>query len=157
VDDQTRFQLLFAVVHVHGGRQHRGPVLLRVVDEQYLLSFRQRAVLAGRVLDRVRRHVDHLTLRALGRVAVRPAAEAAAAVQRRLAQRSRRQVAVVGDAASAAVRRAVPLRVQVVFGRRTVPVAAGHESFVIQYVVFVRHVVVDRLVRAQFFIRRLLV
>jgi len=133
-----------------------------MVDEQYLLTFRQRPVLTGRILDRVRRHVDHLALRALGRVAVRPAAEAAAAVQRRLAQRARRQVAVVGDASSTAnaaataVWRTVPFRVQVVFGRRTVPVAAGHESFVIKYVVFVRYVVVDRLVRAQFFVRRLL-
>lgn len=60
MDDQTRFRVLLAVVHVHGGRQHRGPVLARVVHEQYLLALRQRAVLAGRVLDRVRRHVHHL-------------------------------------------------------------------------------------------------
>jgi len=128
-----------------------------VVDEQYFLTLRQRPVLAGRILDRVRRHVDHLTLGALGRVAVRPAAEAAAAVQSRLTQRARRQVTVVGDGSAATVWRAVPFRVQVVFGRRTVSVAADHVRFVVEYVVFVRHVVVDRLIRAQFFVRRLLV
>jgi len=128
-----------------------------VVDEQYLFTLRQRPVLASRILDRVRRHVDHLTLGALGRVAVRPAAEAAAAVQGRLTQGARRQVTVVGDAPAATVWRAVPFRVQVMFGRRTVSVVADHVRFVVEYVVFVRYVVVDRLIRAQFFVRRLLV
>lgn len=76
-DDQTGLGFLLAVVHVHGARQHGGPVLPGVVDEQDFLAARQHAVFAGRVLDRVGGHVDDVgsRRRALGRVAAGPAAE----------------------------------------------------------------------------------